>query len=383
MLTRTTQYIWKEENDIKVIASGAVPAPDFQLTSISQVSELPQESTLLVSSFAPARCGIGRYATEQFEQMKAKGIKILRATMLENSDADYHFSFLTLSGLLHWWKFCHKMKFRSITVHYADNYFFPRPVYPHWATIACRFVQMDAMRCLAHSTKKDSRLIIHEISLSKDLPSWARWVRLQAFSCFNRIEFHTRHLADDFLKFFPSIPNSEIHVVEHTRFMGPKYHGTRNDARLELKLPVNKSVFLCIGLINLQKGFDAAIEAFAISLPDSAELHIVGTPSQNDDLAVAHADFLQASADRIPNVHFHRTFTSDVDFDKWLCAATVVILPYRSIASSGVGARASLFNTQLIISDIPNLKEQFSRAIVFSNTKELAVLIGKISAQSD
>ena len=59
-----------------------------------------------------------------------------------------------------------------------------------------------------------------------------------------------------------------------------------------------------------------------------------------------------------PGVTGRPGFVSDDEFDAWLVAADVVVLPYRRIWSSGVLERAALYDRPVIATSVGGLPEQ-------------------------
>jgi hypothetical protein len=59
-----------------------------------------------------------------------------------------------------------------------------------------------------------------------------------------------------------------------------------------------------------------------------------------------------------PGVTVRPAFVSDDEFDAWLVAADVVVLPYRRIWSSGVLERAALYERPVIATSVGGLPEQ-------------------------
>ncbi len=77
-------------------------------------------------------------------------------------------------------------------------------------------------------------------------------------------------------------------------------------------------------------------------------------------------------ADTTPNVYVVEKYLSDEEFDTWLNASDIIVIPYREIWSSGVLGRAKLFGKPVIASDTGGLKDQLTdRDVIFRDDKEL------------
>ena len=71
-----------------------------------------------------------------------------------------------------------------------------------------------------------------------------------------------------------------------------------------------------------------------------------------------------------PQIHIEEKFLSDEDFDTWITASDVILIPYREIWSSGVLGRAKLFNKKVIASNVGGLAEQLEDNDILFNTDE-------------
>src|SRR5206468_4239631 len=105
-------------------------------------------------------------------------------------------------------------------------------------------------------------------------------------------------------------------------------------------------VFVCPGFLQPSKGFDRAVAAFADAVGSGApaspppRLYVVGSVRVSDPETEAYVERLAAACASVPGTTLVRGFVDDAEFDRWICAADVVVLPYRRSFSSGVLARA-------------------------------------------
>lgn len=342
---------------------------------------LPSKSkTLFISPLPPSRCGIATYAFEHIQSLKSKDSAVTTWSMLNESHADLHSNLTSIASCFR--AICKALCLGDyhLIVHFADNYFFP---WRNGSTITRkinRILQSLWLHLLAKKSK-DSLIVIHEILTVNNLNPVTDWSRSFAFGPFDKIAFHTTYMKNDFLKRFKYIPESKTMVIDHAFFMQRHFHGTRQEARVLLNLKPDKKIFLCCGFIHRSKGFHDAVEAFGLLTSESSpsELHIVGSVAADNNDAQSYAYELSIQCELTMNAFLHQIFLDDKTFDTWLAAADVLILPYLGVASSGVGARASLYDTDLIVRDLPNLVEQFPNAAVFSNQKELSRLIENYS----
>jgi glycosyltransferase involved in cell wall biosynthesis len=334
---------------------------------------------LVVSTFPPTKCGIGTYAAEQVARLVEAGHSVTKVTMAADSAADKVFNFRNIRGMLRWLMFCVKPRYDEIYVHYADNFYFPYSQKKTPGGPVRHFLQTLSLFILGKRPKNGSHLVFHEFMGTDNLTFKLRRVRSFAFGGYTHLDFHTQSNRNEFLKAYPSIKRERTHIIEHSLNMAKRFHGTRTDARGALQLPHDKKIFLCLGFIVPSKGFDLAVEAFRQANLSNAELHLVGSIQTDRPPLVKYTDDLRSLVEQTKGSFLHTSFLDDQTFDQWLCAADLLILPYRSVISSGVGARATLYGTALAISDIDALKEQFPSAHVFRRVDELAITMAAMA----
>jgi glycosyltransferase involved in cell wall biosynthesis len=338
-----------------------------------------QKKVCIISSFPPSKCGIGTYANEQLDRLQEVGVDVLTVSMLPDSRSDLHFDFGQIAGSLRWLSFCLFAQLDSVFVHYADAYYFPYDAAAGWfARLVCRILQSFGLRFLSLKAGKESVLIIHELMTGASIPFLTRLYKNLAFGGFARIEFHTESGRRQAMETYSSITGKNTYLINHARHMKPKFFGDQNSARESLGLPKDRCIFLCLGFIAYSKGFDIAVKAFCKASPKNARLHIVGSLGNQKD-AADYGIALRELSSMNGNVQITEQFVDDSTFDCWLQAADVVILPYRSISSSGVGARAAVYDKPLLISDLPGLKESFPNGTVFRDENHLSEILSYLT----
>ncbi len=335
---------------------------------------------LVVSTFPPTKCGIGTYAAEQVARLVEGGHSVTKVAMAADSSADRIYNFRTIRGLFQWLIFCARASYDEVYVHYADNFYFPYLKIKSFVGPLRHFLQALALYTLGKRSMDGGHLVFHEF-MGSDILAWKfKCVRSFAFRGFSNLDFHTSSNRDDFLASYPRIQKSRVHIIEHSQNMAKRFHGTKDDARRALNLPLDRKIFLCLGFITPSKGFDLAVKAFVQADIARAELHVVGSLQTEHPYLVKYANELRSMVEQTKEAFLHIDFLSEEAFDQWLCAADLLVLPYRSIISSGVGARASLYGTPLAISNLPSLRQQFPAASVFDNPTELADQLRKFAS---
>lgn len=133
----------------------------------------------------------------------------------------------------------------------------------------------------------------------------------------------------------------------------------KEEARRKLGWPEDEKIVLFFGLIRKYKGLDLLIKAFSKEplKSSNALLVIVGEAYEKiekytrliEDLQLKDriiCDFNYANADRARDV---------------ICAADVVAQTYRSATQSGVTPLAYYYQTPLLVSDLPGLKDPIEK----------------------
>jgi glycosyltransferase involved in cell wall biosynthesis len=132
----------------------------------------------------------------------------------------------------------------------------------------------------------------------------------------------------------------------------------KKTARRHLTLDPEKRVILFFGFIRKYKGLDLLLEAYAL-------LHeqLKDNPGELPTLLIA-GEFYE---DRKPydeligklkiekNISLHTTFVPDSEVKYFLCAADVVIQPYRNATQSGVTPLAYYFEKPMIVTNVGGL----------------------------
>src|SRR4029453_17618216 len=177
------------------------------------------------------------------------------------------------------------------------------------------------------------------------------WRRVQ------NIQLHTELERRNMIEAFGVRPERTT-VTAHGAHFIRRTAMTREAARRPLGSPAGELVFLAIGFIQPHKAFDQAVRAFDGLGGQGCSLHIVGSVRGDEPQHLAHLAALQALVEATPGAHLHNQYVSDEQFDRWLVASDVVVLPYRNIWSSGVLERALLYDRRVIATAVGGLSHQ-------------------------
>ncbi len=332
--------------------------------------ELP---VFVISSYEVSN-GILRFVEEQVQSYISEGRKVVRVSLTESSDCELSFDLRTLRGSLRWLFFALRRKRALVVLHYYNAIVFPvhdKPV--------SKLLHALALAVVAKRSS-DSSLFFHEIEVGEGM-GWRRRAMINhSLGAFRVLNFYSNAFREKVIATYPGLGVVPYVIVEHSLHMRRLFTGSKADARKLLNLSPNKAIFLCLGFIAYTKGFDLALAAFSKAGPVDAELFLVGSAGDKHD----NQDYLRSLLDMAStnrNIHIANQFVDDTRFDCWIQAADVVILPYRFISSSGVGARARVYEKKLVTSDLPSLRESLPDALVFRDVDHLADIIGEFAGR--
>jgi glycosyltransferase involved in cell wall biosynthesis len=122
-------------------------------------------------------------------------------------------------------------------------------------------------------------------------------------------------------------------VIPHGSYVG--LYGPPRDraaSRLELGLPAAGPVLFNFGALRPYKNIEQLIDVFAtLPLEARGTLLIAGAPKSQ-----AYAEELRWRAVAVPGVELRATYIPDEQLPTYLAAADLVVLPYRSLLTSGI-----------------------------------------------
>jgi glycosyltransferase involved in cell wall biosynthesis len=320
------------------------------------------EPVVIVSTFPPLHCGIARYAAQQAEYLRRQGRRVVTVGH-PGSEADAVVELCGGRNPLRMAAAVRSMNLDpgacSLAIHWHDGHFFSGGFSERVPTA------LALGRALASFA--DSELICHETYPPQEVDGTARRalravyaaLRRKALLRATRLAFHSQaERAKAEAALGGRIPDSKVVIRDHGAFLFRYRDVDRDTARADLGIPLDVTLFLCIGFLAEHKGFHLAVEAMA-QIPDrSARLAIVGSVREPTPEALAYADRLRDLASRDSRVIFRDEFLTDEEYDTWNAAADVVVAPYQQAFSSSVVARAKLFDRPVIVTDVGGLGAQ-------------------------
>lgn len=303
----------------------------------------------MVTPYPPQPDGIGAYAVQTVRRLRAEGHHV-EALSPGPSAAHHHLNLLGPRGAL---ALAKRMRhYDRVIVQFHPEFYFRPPFTP--AALAAE----SAALTVAFRAARHLEVRVHEIDYrwGEHDNIGARALRTMWRSV-DVIVVHTEAEKRTFIDAFGVRPD-RVEVMAHGMDFDRHTTATREEARQALGLPLDRHCFLAIGFVQPHKGFDRAIRAFAQLGTSTARLDIVGGVRVEHREHVDYAEALERQADATPGAHVHLGLLSDEAFDRWIVAADTVVLPYRSIWSSGVMERAHLYGVPVIATNVGGLAEQ-------------------------
>jgi glycosyltransferase involved in cell wall biosynthesis len=317
---------------------------------------------LVVSTYPPRRCGIGSYAMATVERMRDAGDRVVVLSPPDGyGDVRVPFGwgrqFLRAARL--------GSSFDLIQVHFQPGLYYRPGISPSKVVTSLSLLWLVLRR-------RQTEMVVHEFERA------VLWrpdhFLLRAAFARARLAFHTdaerQRLEEDYRVRTHSRRVDHAEGVRITSAMG------RDRARRHLSIPPEETVFLCAGFLHPDKGFERAVRAFPG--PTEARLVILGTVRDPTPTNIRYARSLRELCEGTPGVSLIEDYVSDEDFDAWIQAADLLVLPYRRSWSSGALARAQRLGTPAIVSDVGGLPEQAGpNDLVFGSDEELAAALVK------
>ncbi len=330
---------------------------------------------LIVSSYPPMACGIGAYTEQQVVALRKAGHTVDVFSPTEG-DGDFTGNLFGGFRFVRLWKYM--WAYNRVIVHFTPSFFFR-------ADSAINRLRTSAAMLLT-SVLFGRRLefIIHEteyvIGEAKTPRSSRRWIDRMAWRLSSRILFHSNREREAFLDYYSLSPSeSRYRVVDHARHFVPLCSLDRTEARRRLRIPPDKTLFLCVGFVQPHKGFDRLIRAISGAAAPDALGYVVGSVRIAWEDAIEYARQLHELSALDSRCKFIEEFVTPECFDMWIIASDYVVAPYENIWSSSVAGRAVMLGRAVIASRAGGLVEQVPQGSrLFETDDELCEIIREI-----
>jgi glycosyltransferase involved in cell wall biosynthesis len=304
---------------------------------------------LMVSPYPPLRDGIAAYAVQTVAALRREGHEV--EVLSPGPSAAHHH--LDLHGPRGPLVLARRVRgYDKIIIQFHPDIFYPHPTTP------ARHAMVSLALLAAVRAARRTEVVVHEIDYSlgrrrgpDGVAARRLWRRVQS------IQLHTEMERRNMIEAFGVRPERTT-VTAHGAHFIRRTTMSRDAARRSLGIPDDQLVFLAIGFIQPHKQFDLAVRAFDGLGAQGCLLHVVGSVRVDEPQHLAHLAELQALIEATPGAHLHNQYVSDEQFDRWLVASDVVVLPYRNIWSSGVLERAVLYDRRVIATAVGGLSHQ-------------------------
>lgn len=332
---------------------------------------------LIVSSYPPMSCGIGKYAEQQADRLREQG-ECVEVFSPPEGGGDRRGRFddgwlplrLLRAGRRH----------DRIYIHFTPDFFYRRD------SAARRWLTSFAFLAFMALVGRRVTFMIHETEykvgraprrgLRSRLDRW--WWRRAG-----QVVFHSEKERDAFASYYRLDPQrGQFCVWPHEKFMVARCKLDREGARRKLGLDPEEPLLVSVGFIQPHKGFDRVFRALQ-RVPDGRlQYKLVGSVRIEWDVAHQYAERLHELADADPRCEVIETYLSDELFDMWILAADYVVIPYREIWSSGVAARTRLLRRPAIAANTGGLGEQLlAGSLLFDNDLQLVEALKRIGQE--
>ena len=304
---------------------------------------------LMVSPYPPIRDGIAAYAVQSVAALRREGHEV--EVLSPGPSAAHHH--LDLHGPRGPLVLARRVRgYDKVIIQFHPDIFYPVPATP------TRHAAVSLALLAAVRAARRTEVVVHEIDYSlgrrrgpDGVAARRLWRRVQS------IQLHTEVERRNMIEAFGVRPERAT-VTAHGAHFVRRTTMTRDEARRSLGVPGDELVFLAIGFIQPHKQFDLAVRAFDGLGGRGCSLHVVGSVRVDEPQHLAYLAELQALVEATPGAHLHNQYVSDEQFDRWLVASDVVVLPYRNIWSSGVLERALLYERRVIATAVGGLSHQ-------------------------
>jgi glycosyltransferase involved in cell wall biosynthesis len=319
---------------------------------------------LVISSYPPRHCGIASYASADVARLRGEGHEVV---VLSPTDGDGDVKRSFFGGRPFFAAARLAPAFDRVLVHFEPGLYSRRR-----RLVSKTMAWLGLLWLVLRQPSTD--ILVHEANRAR--PAWRPdSVLLRSAFARANLSFHTNAERDGFARAF-HLP-LRGGVIPHTDGVKACTGISRGDARRRLGLGQDERILLSAGFMHPAKGYDRAVRAF-LRAGSPGRLFIVASIRRPTREILAYARDLRSLCETTPGVTLVEEYVSDEDFDAWIAAADVFVLPYRRAWSSGALARARVIGTPAIVSAVGGLAEQAGpHDAVFHTDEQLAELLAR------
>ncbi len=313
-----------------------------------------------ISSYPPIECGVATYTQYLIDALRKKGVDVYVVCHMGGSGQQVFPSFDYEDGDLAEKAFSTMIRFTPDIVHIQHEFgLFGKhmgvsviPLIVEFQLIGIPVV--TTLHTVYVDMPKEHEIIIRSILMNS-----------------NYVIVHEEYQMENIKRRFPPDLINKVRIIPH----GAREVEPISNAKTLIGLPQDKKVILMIGYIRPSKNFELIIDLFPEILkrcPD-ALLVIAGKIRGQEYIDYRNMLFQRiAESPAKENIIFIRGQLPQHVFDTIICAADVVVLPYKISSQSGILAHCLAFGRPIVASSSPGLENviQESGAGISCNTKE-------------
>jgi len=339
---------------------------------------MPDESRgklLLVGPYVPRRCGIAAYVVQLEAALKAAGyqVDVLSPPDCAGTIREELRGGLRILNLLKYGP-----AYDTVNIHFEPSEYFLFGRNP------IRALNIFTLLAFWHLFRrlKNLNVVVHEPPPVRHFIQrtplhrfvWSKVPKITFFTNTERAAFEGGYG----IRYSPGQC-----VVEDVGKSNLKYcAASKREVRQRMQIHPRKFVFLCVGFIHRNKGFDRIARVFRAGAFHNSELYIVGSVRLDYDVdSQKHLGELARECAKSGNIHLINKYLTNEELDEWIVAADYIVVPYRLISNSGILGRAKTYGKRAIVSDVGGLPEQIGlNDFVFSNELELQRIVAGLDS---
>ena len=304
---------------------------------------------LFVSPYPPARDGIANYASQVVADLRRAGATV-DVFSPQPSAAVFNADLRTARGLARVARL--SRDYDRTIVQFTPEPFFhgmePARFARGWVGLAALFAVCRNIEVVAHETPYQDSGRLGPVRMRMWKALWRQAAKIVVHT-----ETERRLMHEVF-----GVADERLGLLDHGASFSRRTSASRAEARRSLGIDDKVFVFLCAGFLQPHKGFDRAAGALGALDSKNVRLDVVGEVRVWTREHKAYLDLLREQASADERVHLHEGYVTDEEFDRWIVASDVVVLPYREIWSSGVAERAALYDRPVLVTDVGGLADQ-------------------------
>ncbi len=303
-----------------------------------------------ISTYPPIECGIATYTQYLTDALRKKETDIYVVSHVGGSGPQVFASFDYEDGDLAEKAYSAMIRFTPDVVHIQHEFGLYGKHYG--VSVIPLIIQFRMLGIPVVST-------LHTVYTDMELPH--RTILEAITTNSNRVIVHETYQKETLQDLLPEALHRKIIVIPH----GARELDIIPDARKTLGLPEDKKIVLIIGYIRPSKNFELVVDIFPEiqkKYPNAVLVMAGKTRGQE------YIDYRNQLLDRIANspvrdnIIIIRGQLPQPVFDQILCAADVVVLPYKIVSQSGILAHCLAFGRPLVASSSKALVDTLDRA---------------------